>query len=411
MSFLEDALVFLGLLDADTPNPGGGAPAVAAFPAAIADPLDNGNTAASQKLKNALAAARAVAGTPDALKTLPIVIVAIDPAGPPYPFAATLPTEEDFSASLLKMAALYSAYQLRVTANAVAGAMQNVPVRRVFQQLSAALDSTIDTAVPLITQEKKVRAAMRVPRYQDVFDATAVAAGGFTLSFKLFYKGALRDMIVDGNNQATAYVIHALGYSYINGVLQSAGFFRNAAAQSGIWLAADFLQAAVDPRTKRNIGRYKGEVMDKWPNVRIDSVNDQKVAQATTCLDMAKLFVLLHDKKLVTDPAPLDGNQEMLDMLAGAVANNQFWLTHNPPDFKANDLIAGLSYTNTHSKIGVAPLKPVNGGTSVLSEGLIIKHTMSGREFVIVWQDMRDGDLVTGLSNIVDSTIMSFLTP
>ena len=66
-----------------------------AFPGAFADPLDDGRTAKSQKLKNALAAARAVAGTPDALKTLPIVIVSLDTAGPPYPHADTKATEVD----------------------------------------------------------------------------------------------------------------------------------------------------------------------------------------------------------------------------------------------------------------------------------------------------------------------------
>ena len=120
----------------------------------------------------------------------------------------------------------------------------------------------------------------------------------------------------------------------------------------------------------------------------------------------AKLFVLLHDKKLVIDPALPDGNQEMLDMLAGAVANNQ-WLTHKP-GWKAGNLISGLSYTNTRSKIGVEKLKT---GKSVWSEGVIIKHTTTGREFVVVWQDMRDGNLVIGLSKIVNRTIISFLAP
>ena len=391
-----------------SPTGAGGTPAIAVFPGAFANPLDDGSTAASQKLKSALAAARAVAGTPDALKTLPIVIVSLEPAGPPYPHAETKATEEDFSASLLKMAALYSAFQLRVTANAVAGAMQKVAADKVFQELSAALDKTIDAAVPLVTQEKKVTTAMRVPRYQDIFDAAPIAAGGFTLSFKPFFSDALSDMIVHGNNQATGFVIHSLGYSYINGLLQSAGFFRNATAQSGIWLAGDFLVASLDPSTKRIIGRYKGKVIEKWPYVRIDSVNDKKVAQATTCIDMAKLFVLLHDKKLVTDPPPLDGNQEMLDLLAGAVAHNQFWLTHKPPGWKANDFIPGLSYTNTHSKIGVEKLKTRK---PVWSEGVIIKHATSGHEFVVVWQDLRDGNLVTGLSRILDRTIISFLTP
>jgi hypothetical protein len=56
----------------------------------------------------------------------------------------------------------------------------------------------------------------------------------------------------------------------------------------------------------------------------------------------------------------------------------------------------------------VAPLK---SGVSVLSEGLIVKHTQNGREFVIVRQYMRDNLLVTGLSQIVDGTITNFLTP
>jgi hypothetical protein len=407
MGFIDDTLEFLGLRDDGKLKPGE-IPDASPFPGAVGNPLDDGTTAASQKLQSALDAARAPASVDAALKTLPIVIVSLDPGGPPYPFAATRATEEDFSASLLKMAALYSAFQLRATANGVSRPLTNFDVSAVLNVLAAALDSKIDSAVPLITQAKPVSGAMRVPHYDAIFVATPAVAGGFDVNFTQFYQTALSDMIAHGKNAATAYCVHGLGYSYINGLMQAAGLFRNAATQNGIWLAADYLDAKFDPATRRTIGTYNGKVMDKWPTVRIDSVNDKLVGQATTCLDMAKLIVLLHDKKLVTDPPGFDSHQEMLDLMAAAVNNNQFWLTHKPPKFDPGDLISGLSYTVTHSKIGVAPLK---SGASVLSEGLIIKHTQSGREFAIVWQDMRDGQLVTGLSQIIDGTIGNFLAP
>lgn len=47
--------------------------------------------------------------------------------------------------------------------------------------------------------------------------------------------------------------------------------------------------------------------------------------------------------------------------------------------------------------------------TQVLSEAAFIKHTASGRLFVVAWQNLV-GD-VTTVTNVIDRTLTGFLSP
>jgi hypothetical protein len=188
-----------------------------------------------------------------------------------------------------------------------------------------------------------------------------------------------------------------LGYSWINGVLQQAGFFTPAAKpgekDTGIWLAGDY--------------------SNQWPTVNIQSVNDGLVKQVTNCLDMARLFVLMYDHDLVRDdhPGHNDSNDQMKILLGMAV-----------DDKGAASLLKriftfcgkALPFEVLQSKIGVGPL---NGGSCpwddhpgnrcTYSEAAIVKHSSSGCKFVVVWQNLvllkdTPGSWCDGLSRIVN---------
>lgn len=314
---------------------------------------------------------------------VPIVIMALNDDGS-RPIAGQREFEMFYSGSLLKVAAMYAAFQLRVAVNDLAAtldpAVVNTPAK-LFQKISDTFDRQIDESVPRIRSAPGVTPAMRVPKYKEIFRAEKVNFGrawrlefndselprtpsGFLSNFAIH----LRKMIVGSDNESAGFCIRALGYSWINGLLQSAGFLNFAFPRSeGIWLAGDYA---------------------RQPTVELLSVNDGKVKQATTCFHMAWLFSLLHDKKLVKNTVNLatglSGNDEMLRLLELAVDHPG-----------APSLLKRVphSFTVMQSKIGVGQLK---GGSCmkadrdrcVYSEAAVLRHPTSGRKFVVVWQDL-----------------------
>src|SRR5438093_4320501 len=88
-----------------------------------------------------------------------------------------------------------------------------------------------------------------------------------------------------------------------------------------MWLAGDYLPNPI-PNTgfdefveERALGLVGGNV------VTINSLNDGLVKQVTTCIDPVKMFVLLANEELVSNPHDSDdtANEEMLKMTADAV--------------------------------------------------------------------------------------------
>ena len=193
----------------------------------------------------------------------------------------------------------------------------------------------------------------------------------------------LQEMVVNSHNPSAGLVIQALGYNLINGVLERGGFFRN--NSTGMWLAGDYLPNPI-PNTgfdefveERALGLVGGNV------VTINSLNDGLVKQVTTCIDPVKMFVLLANEELVSNPHDSDdtANEEMLKMTADAVTG-----AGAPSRFtRAVPLPA---FTLLNCKIGLGELK--GGGVCpgfrcVTSEVSILQHT-SGRQFVTMFQNI-----------------------
>ena len=340
------------------------------------------------------------------LGDLPLTLVALDGDGA-RPLTGQRDFEMHYSGSLLKMAPMYAAFQLREVANQLAATLDVGIVDtqdKLFKEIGDTFDTQIDQSVERIRSANGVSREMRLPKYSTIFKA-AVSNGKWKLEFNDTtptppdsFAVHLRDMIVGSSNASAGVCVRALGYSWINGLLQAAGFLDlSLTGREGIWLAGDY---------------------GAQPTVDVDSRNDKLVKQASTTFHMAWLLVMLCDRKLVSntvDPATgLSGNDEMLKLLELAVdaTGGESLLKHltPPPPF-----------TVTHSKIGVGQLKrdpnapgtpgscntPIHG--CVYSEAAILRHS-SGRRFVAVFQNMLDGRFsdLQRIANLIQKVMDSY---
>lgn len=319
----------------------------------------------------------AIAAGPGKNWRVPLSIVALEPDGR-RPAAHFKGNEVHFSASLLKVAAMYSAFELRNTLQAIAQELGKSVRKSDFLNVSAAyLDPRILAKVETIPTLKGIRQTHALPRYSDAFEVVAATAdqqAGLTVRFTAELLKHLEKMIAISDNRSAAQCVYASGYGYLNVVLAAAGFF-DAKTKKGLWLAGDYVRS--------------------YPYFRIQSENDGLVAQGATTQQLARLYTLLYDRKLVSAAA----SAEMLELLAKAVAVPEVFI----------DRAANINFKVTHTKVGLGPLKKENGGDSVYSEASILEHT-SGRKFVVVWQNLVCGsEYFDPLGRVVCKTLDAYV--
>lgn len=348
------------------------------------------------------------------LEDAAMVIVALsDDRTAPRPYVGHDATKMFYSGSMLKIAAMYAAYQLRAAVNNVGRSLSDGSNAQIFKKVSDALDPQIKAAVPRIARTSGIRPDMLTPKYDKIFTVTHGTPIKFDFitgpddsdedRFKpasTFFQN-LRRMIVGSYNESATECIRALGYNTINGALQSAGLFA-ANTSNGIWLAGDYAN---------------------WQVVTVDSVNDGQVKQATTCFDMARLFVLINDENLVeNDPHshPDTGNADMRDLLQQAVTHHHARSLLLRP---FEDHPGSAPFKVLQSKIGVGQLK---GGTCqdgipkdrcTYSEAAVVQHR-SGRKFVVVFQNLvafkayaHDWDVgLLNIATVISKTMDAYVT-
>ncbi|MFE1257352.1 hypothetical protein, partial [Streptomyces fungicidicus] len=310
-----------------------------------------------------------------------ISFVAVDqtPDGLAFRHAGLRYGDSYFTASLAKIGALYAAYELRRSVNAVA--REVTTSQQLFTRLRNEFDPVIDASVPAIAQTPGLTRVQRLPKYEQIF-ATAPAGGALACSFQPGFQDNLNKMIIKGRNEFASAVIQALGYSWINGALKAGGFFFPPAA-TGIWLA----------------GTFTGSL----PAVDIPSVNDAMVAQASTCFDMANLYAHIMRRTLVDF-----GSSNFMYALLGTSA-----FAGDDPSFLdfAQRRLPARDFALLASKIGHGSLK---SGIPVNSEAAVVESSADPtRQFVVVFQDSLDDDnSLSALGYIVDRTIkLSHLAP
>ncbi|MEU2062485.1 hypothetical protein [Streptomyces sp. NPDC013455] len=302
-----------------------------------------------------------------------ISFVAVDetPDGLDFRHAGLRYGDSYYTASLAKVGALYAAYELLKSVNAVAG--EAATPQELFARLRGEFDPVIDAAVPAIAEAGLTR-AQRLPKYEQVFAALS-AGGPLRCAFQPAFQDNLNKMIVKGNNEAASACIQLLGYSWINGALHAGGFYFPP-ARTGIWLAGTFTGAL--------------------PAVRIPSVNDGMVAQASTCFDMANLYAHIVRRTLV--------DAESSNLMHALLATSAF-VGDDPSylDFTRRPALPVRDFGISDSKIGHGPLKT---GTQVNSEGAVVEVSDPTQQFVVVFQDSLDNlSSLSALGYVVDRTI------
>jgi len=359
------------------------------FPDKYADPFGT-----DKKLDDALA--KAIDAGSGKSWRVAFAIVALDPDGK-RPMAQFRGDEEHYGASMIKVAALYSAFELRKVVKAVAKELAAAATKRdLLPQIARYLNPLIMAKAGTMNAFKAVKGehgdllkANACPQYASVFDVLSASPDpGFTVKFSKAFENHMDQMIKVSSNNDAAETIHGSGYGYLNGALASAGLL-DASSFTGIWLAGDYADPAY---------------ANKYPYFRVDSVNDKRVAQATSVTQFAKMYTLMADSKLV-DAA---SSKEMLEYLHRAVTyKHEVWIDRTIDDGVPQGGLDPSEFTVTHNKLGVGPLKT---NESVYSEASILQHNATGRRFVVVWQNLLlDNTVWAPVAQVIRRTIRGYL--
>jgi hypothetical protein len=332
----------------------------------------------------------------------------------PY-YAGIFDDDTDFSASLVKIAALFAAGQFLAAAKAGLPGAANAS--SFFTSFNAAIQAEINAnADPGILNAHFPPGSPvgLLPKASSILKITGFGSpGGPKVDFDPTFKFNLSDMIFNSGDPTAAVAIDRLGYGYISAVLNEKGFFdgtltpgpsKAGATGRGIWLTSD----------------YAGHTVGRKP-----CINDHDDAQLATARQICRLFSMIRLKQLPeTDP---DTNTLMQNLLnEPKIGVTTPWIS---PDRHPG--VAPL-FTILQDKIGVAGL----GFTltpNVYSEGLIIKwndssqvdafnnkidpsntspNTRLSGEIAVCWQNLLGDNLagfVNGVINVLNSTINDFL--
>jgi hypothetical protein len=389
--------------------------------------------------KEALVAKRLGDQPPDDLTKklhVPISIIAHADTGNGHQSAGAHQDEMHFSASLLKVAAMFAAFNLRAEAKALA---QAPPPGGFANQTAffAALKLKFHSGDAVLAIRNAGAGVGLEPRYADILNVTGFGgSGGLTVKFvPAFYHSLTEDralyqayedirtadglgedihhnkienarslaalakvshmyrMIVWSDNISAGECIRRLGYAYINVKLMEAKLFDRETG-TGIWVGGDFAGGI---------------------RVEVDSVNDGKVALATTSRQIARLFSLIQLGTLVD----ADSSAGMKELIQQAQRNEPSWLTRDP---------GPRLFTVDSVKIGVANLKPNLPplGPKVYSEGIIItwdtdallpdektpKDRHLNGEIAVCWQNLQQDTIASdfeGVAEVIQNTIQNFL--
>jgi hypothetical protein len=279
-------------------------------------------------------------------------------------FAGSNADDMDFIASTGKLLSMYAAFELRKAVNAVAAA----GTWSDGNQLKALLDAELD---PQIRNKVSTIPNQALPRYREIFDL-AGATPGSPIAFSTSFQTWLHGSIAEGENGPSSEVINRLGFQYINGCLADAGFFDGT---SGLWLTGNFVST---------------------PLRLASSVNDGLVGQAGSARQLAALMTRIANGTLVDATASSD----MQALLTAQVAHSTPWMLRGSTPVR---------FTAVYNKVGVADLKPANGGGSIYAEAGVVRHT-SGLRFAVAWTNARlTSDGWDPIGRLVDKAIDDYI--
>ncbi len=314
---------------------------------------------------------------------VPISLYAHVRSGGNHFYAGIHDDEMHFSASLLKVAAMYAAFSLRAEARELAqtGGFANITA------FFTALGQQFNTNDAVSAIRNAGPAVGLKPKYADILSVTGFGSGTLSVEFTNNFGDHLKAMIIPSDNSSAAQCIQRLGYAYINVKLMNGGFFDRT-TNKGIWLAADFAGGT---------------------RVELDSINDGKAAQVTTSRQIARLFSVIQLGTLIDSTH----SEDMRKLLKDAVAVDAPWISR----------FGSRLYKFGGVKVGLANLKPNTPpkGPDVYSEGILLKWkgdaakltalNLTG-DIAVCWQNLRKNAFDTGvpaIAKMIETTFANFL--
>ena len=311
---------------------------------------------------NALLAAalQAVRGTLTAankprLDNIALLVARLTPSGT-MEYAGVRETEMFFSGSLLKVALLYTSFELVARVNALAPQITATTPKDFFTAVDREFGATIADAVPQIKP-----GPWRKVAFGEALTAAPDGSGGFSGTMSAKHDRDLRSIFSNQRqNTGARNCVRRLGFSYVNGALDAAGFF-GVVTELGIWMASDFISDS--PPAPGN-----------FPSFNVPVTTNGTSSLAMTVLSMASLLTRIHREELID--APSSRAMRAIYRTAGA------WLSTLPNQ-------ASFSFTATGAKVGHASSASAKVG-SVQSEAAFLERNSDGEPFVAVWQNVPD---------------------
>jgi hypothetical protein len=341
------------------------------------------DTLLQEKLDAALDAQKA-AGRFGANSDVAFSLIVISKTGD-HKYAGRSDDKMHFSASLVKVAALYAAHELLAAARRLARRKGFADAAAFLAALTSTFDSQITAAAVSAVRNLVTDPALMgpVPKYDLIFSVTNTGiANEPDVEFTADFENDLHSMIALGTNEGASRCIRKLSYAYINAALIHGGFFNpDVTPQNGIWLAADYLGDKNLPKTAD---------AKHIPYVRIDSDNDCGllngiqtcgVGQISTTRRMSNLFALIElgrvpnaDTKMAVDPnsgvSVPDACMKMRALLAEPKPGRADVPWVDPGNNPRRLISVVPKFDVRHDKIGLGDLKR---GGEVRSEGLIVE--------------------------------------
>lgn len=258
--------------------------------------------------------------------------------------ASVYPDEMHFSASLLKVAALFAAAMLHAEATAF---LSNG--HATLHAYLSAFKTSLAARIKANADHRILSAGIGLePNVEAILEITGFgSAGGPAVAFTKTYGDSLNSMIGLGTDGGAAQCIRALGYGYINTALKAQGLFDSPTSK-GIWLAGTYAKGT--------------------GYVRIPCENDHPDAQVTTVRQMCRLFLMIRQNQIPAGDAT--ANQVMQSLLSEPKPADSDGLRDVPWVERGRNVTPLFSVVL--NKIGFAGLGS-NERPLVYSEGLIIK--------------------------------------
>lgn len=309
------------------------------------------------------------------LDNIALIVFKLTPSGN-MDYAGLRETEMFFSGSLLKVSLLYASFELVARVNQVAPLITAGSAKDFFAKVNQDFDPKIANAVPKITP-----GAWRKVKFDEALEATANASGVFSVKMNARHEQDLRSIFSNQRqNDTTRACMKRLGFSYVNGALDAAGFF-GIVTETGIWMATDYVQDI--PPGPNN-----------WPSFHVPVVTNGTSSSAMTALSMANLLNKIHRRELI-DPASSDAMRDIF-RTGGA------WLSTLPAA-----TTNAFSFTADGAKVGHSDSASAQVG-SVMSEALFMKRRSDSAPFAAVWQNVPDALGSEPIYRVLDEMIKNW---